>query len=316
MSKIYNSAKTADTINRAIDNSQGTTTTTQGASSPGLIITEDLGYVVQCTEGYTNPITVKYLDGQPPLTFHAVNEPLVSWIIDGNTVEGESVGVKSLNLFDENDVYFGDWIGSSGTVQHNQPYAAAYGIDVTDIEYLTVYAYGEKPFSYSICLYNGDTFISRNHITGTSTGNVNTISVDTATKVIVQVAKGSSLSDVITHDDVNSYKMFVVEGEYASETLPPYEPYGYTVPIECGNVTTTFYISDVLRKSSGEDPVYDTMSSSGEITRRVDTDGTPLETPITEFFSTEPIPCIWGYNTFDVDTTVTPSYVSIEYLDN
>ena len=59
MSIIFDSSKTADTINRAIDNNQGTTTTEQGAVSAGLIITEDLQPVVECTGGYTNPFIVK-----------------------------------------------------------------------------------------------------------------------------------------------------------------------------------------------------------------------------------------------------------------
>ena len=316
MSIIFDSSETAKTIQRAIDNSQGTTTTAQGASAAGLIISEDLQNVVQCTGGYMNPIRPKHISGTPPVTFHAVDGVLPSWDIFGNTVEGVSCGDRTKNLFDENDVYFGDWIGSNGTVQHDQPYAAAYEIDTSDIENISVYAYGTKPFSYSICTYNGDTFIARSHIIGTNTGKVNAISVATATKVIIQVAKGSSLSDVITQDDVNSYKMFVVSGNYTAETIPAYEPYGYAIPIECGNITTTAYIADVLRKSSGETPIYDIMHSDGTIMRNVDTDGTELAEPTIDTYTPVTVPTIWGYNTFDVDTTVKPAGVYVEYFDN
>lgn len=58
MSLIFPSNQTAAVINAAIKNLQGTTTTTDGATSDGLIISEDLTNIVQAGQLVTNNLTV------------------------------------------------------------------------------------------------------------------------------------------------------------------------------------------------------------------------------------------------------------------
>lgn len=58
MSLIFPSDKTAEVINAAIENLQGTTTTDEGATSDGLIIKEDLSNVVQAGQLIANELTV------------------------------------------------------------------------------------------------------------------------------------------------------------------------------------------------------------------------------------------------------------------
>ena len=58
MSLIFPSNKTAEVINAAIENLQGTTTTDEGAISDGLIIKEDLSNVVQAGQLIANELTV------------------------------------------------------------------------------------------------------------------------------------------------------------------------------------------------------------------------------------------------------------------
>lgn len=58
MSLIFPSDKTAEVINAAIENLQGTTTTDDGATSDGLIIKEDLSNVVQAGQLIANELTV------------------------------------------------------------------------------------------------------------------------------------------------------------------------------------------------------------------------------------------------------------------
>ena len=58
MSLIFPSNYTAAVVNAAIKNLQGTTTTDDGASSDGLIITEDLANIVQAGQLITNTLTV------------------------------------------------------------------------------------------------------------------------------------------------------------------------------------------------------------------------------------------------------------------
>lgn len=58
MSLIFPSGETAKVINAAIKNLQGTTTTEDGASSAGLIITEDLSNIVQAGQLVSQSLTV------------------------------------------------------------------------------------------------------------------------------------------------------------------------------------------------------------------------------------------------------------------
>lgn len=97
------------------------------------------------------------------------------------------------------------------------------------------------------------------------------------------------------------------------ETALSYEPYGYKLPVVIGSTTTNIYMADVLRMSSGADPVYDVMSSTGIITRNVDTDGSPLVTPTTENFTAPTLATVAGSQSFNIDTTVKPSSVSLTY---
>ena len=308
MSIVYDSSETAKTINRAIDNNQGTTTTEQGASAAGLIIKEDLQNVVQCTAGYMNPFVVKTISGEPPVEFHAIDHELISWSISGNTDTGVSVGTPCNNLFNKDDTSTDDgykdnyFITESGTETSNSSYAISVFIPVeANTTYTLSFSSSLAVFSPSLCLYdNTKTFISGQKYNGEHEIEFSTTAATAYVKLSIHKTYAAT------------YMLNI------GETALPYEPYyaGYAIPIECGNITTTAYISDVLRKSSGETPVYDIMYSDGTITRNVDTDGTPLETPTTETYTPVTISTIWGFNTFDVDTTVTPSSVSIEYYDN
>ena len=308
MSIVYNSTETAKTINRAIDNNQGTTTTDQGASADGLIIKEDLQNVVQCTAGYMNPFVVKTISGEPPLEFHAVDKQLKSWSISGNTEEGVSVGTACNNLFDKDNTTTADgytpdnYIKNDGTYGNNTAYDTSVYIALQpSTKYTLSFSDQMTVYAPSLCLYNSSKVFSR----GITYNGLHEITFTTsATEVYVRIS--------INKTYASTFMLNI------GETALPYEPYyaGYAIPIECGNITTTAYISDVLRKSSGETPVYDIMYSDGTITRNVDTDGTPLETPTTESYTPVTISTIWGYNTFDVDTTVSPSTVTIEYYDN
>lgn len=305
MSIVYNSTKTADTVNRAIDNSMGTTTTTQGAAAAGKIITEDLQPVVQCTGGYTNPFIVKTISGVPPVEFHAVEGNIKFWAISGNTAEGASVGDKTANLYDktandpDNGYVEGKYLNASG-----EEYTPAAG-NASVTEYIPVSAstqytqtdfYSGNSGTPSACFYTSE----KVYISSSSMRNYATFTTP-ATAAYVRLSRTVTETESMLN---------------AGATAADFEPYGYKILVECADITYNCYISDVLRKSSGETPVYDVMDSTGTVTRNVDTDGTPLETPTTETYTAPTITTIWGYNEFDVDTTVTPSNVIVQYYDN
>lgn len=334
MAIVYNSTKTADTINRAIDNSMGTTTTTQGAAAAGKIITEDLQPVVQCTGGYTNPFIVKSISGVPPVEFHAVEGALKFWAISGNTVEGVSVGDRTKNLIrctnttstESGGAIINQTAGKSEVTVTRIPTGGDSSVTINVMAELTA---GTYTFSIDGLIDRGERNLDRIYlqdennnviINNVQTGKPRsfTITEDTTiTKLSLVFAAIAEYNNQVVHFMLNT-----------GDTAKPFEPYGFNVPIVCANVTYNCYISDVLRKSTpatrkrkskkavNDTTVYDVMDSTGTVYRNVDTDGTPLETPTTETYTAPTITTIWGYNEFDVDTTVTPSNVTVQYYDN
>ena len=293
MSIIYPSSQTATTVNRAIDNNMGTTTQSQGATADGLIISENLQSVVQCTNGMDYHITDKTITGTPPLSFHAIAQHLFDWSIDGNTDSGNGVGDITDNIFDE------QYIGISTNIAYKQ-------INVGDGEYTLSTTAESVSGSRLLFFLSGDVSSGANNATN-GVDNERPLTV-TSTDGYVTIAYR-----MIGETTPATSKTILNVGD----TILPYEPYGYDIPIVVNNTDTYHcYITDVLRKSDGETPVYDTMSSDGTITRRVDTDGTPLEEPTTETYTAPDITVNWGWNTVDVDTAVTPSNMIINYKDD
>lgn len=294
MSINYNSADTANTINRAIDNSMGLTTTDQGASSAGLIIKEDLQPVVQCTPGFDYAVSVKEISGAPPLSFHSMGQVL-QWSLDGNTDSGNGVGDRTSQLLDWSTCEIGSINETTG-----QPVDWEYSrrsdyISVPNNDSITISGLNGniRIFLYDTNkIYLSENFIYENPFTIEGSGYF---------RFSGPVASTTESSTMIN----------------IGSTAKPYEPYGYDIPIVVNNTNTYHcYITDVLRKSDGETPVYDTMSSDGTIIRRVDTDGTPLEEPTEETYTAPSVEVPWGNNTVDVDTTVLPSSMYIKYKDN
>lgn len=292
MSIVFNSSGTADTINRAVDNSMGTTIVSQGAESDGLIIKEDLTYILQGTE-FTNPYQLRSLSGSVPLTFHSVAKPLKNYTITGNTQQNSSVGTRTANLFDE------EYPNISGSIRYKT-------VNVGDVNTVTL--------STTAPLVDNTALIyllagQQQQGADTDTNGVSSTTSRTVSPVnnYVTVAYKS-----IQQETPANFHVMLNAGQTASD----YEPTGYKIPVVCAGQTSDIYIDDVLRKSSGQDPVYDILYSDGTLTRNVDTDGTPLQEPTTETFEPVIINTVFGSNTLTVDTTVKPSSVSIEYYDN
>ena len=92
----------------------------------------------------------------------------------------------------------------------------------------------------------------------------------------------------------------LTEGNSIPESFIPY--YLQTVPI---------YLSDPLRKQLNGNAADEISYATQTLTRRVDANCDPLQTPTTEPITLPTIPTINGQNTLTVDTTVQPSSVSI-----
>lgn len=311
---IYRSADTAETINRAIDNSMGTTTTSQGAASNGLIIKENMQPIIQNVQTYLNPFVDKTIFGEPPLTFHSVQTP-IDWSIWGNVDTGVYVGELSDNLFDKSnaDVYestnivtadsaWNKYTGTGKTIRIPVEASTTYSISIDSSIETTVFRV--------LLVASNDIPVVGTPVIGTvaistSDDNTATFSTLSGTKYIVV-----QFTATVTEQAINSLMLCI------GSTPKPYEPYGVNIPIKFNGNTYNTYISDYLRKSSGDTPVYDVMMSDGTIIRAVNSDGTAKETPTTETYTAPLLTAIWGFNTFDVDTTITPANVIINYQDN
>lgn len=313
MSEIYTSSATAETINRAIDNSMGLTTTDQGASAAGLIIKEDLRPIIQNVQDYTNPAVSKSISGVPPLSFHAIHAG-IAWSIYGNTDTGVSVGTSSDNIFDKDnaDVYeqtnivvadrqWNKYTGPGRTLRIPVSGSTAYAVSIDSTIEITVFRV--------LSISSEDIPTVGSPVYGTVL--VSTSSDNTATFITGASDKYIIMQFNATLTDAAIDSLMLCTGS----TPKPYEPYGVKVPIVFNSVTYNAYISDYLRKSSGDSPVYDIMSSDGYILRAVNADGTAKEEPTTEAYAAPALTSLWGWNAFDVNTAVDPSNVVIDYKD-
>ena len=166
-----------------------------------------------------------------------IGKSLKSWSITGNTVQDgtpspdnpveiQSVGERTKNLFDENNVTFGHWITASGELLTDNLYGCIFNgtIDVRGMTQIYFYAFGTKPFSFAIVYYNGSAFISRDYAR-TSKKIISTVP-DSATHCVLEVAAGDNNVIPITIEILKSYKMMMCYNECVE-----YEPYGYKLPI-------------------------------------------------------------------------------------
>ena len=166
-----------------------------------------------------------------------IGKSLKSWSITGNTVQDgtpspdnpaeiQSVGERTKNLFDENNVTFGNWISASGELLTDNLYGCIFNgtIDVRGMTQIYFYAFGTKPFSFAIVYYNGSAFISRDYAL-TSKKIISTVP-DSATHCVLEVAAGDNNVIPITIEILKSYKMMMCYNECVE-----YEPYGYKIPV-------------------------------------------------------------------------------------
>lgn len=87
----------------------------------------------------------------------------------------------------------------------------------------------------------------------------------------------------------------------------------YKIPISINNVVTDIYIGDNPLRKSLDGTAYDTLAADGTLTRRVDSDGSVLPTPIVTQVTMPTFTTTPGANTLDVLTTVPPSEVTATF---
>lgn len=241
-----------------------------------------------------------------PASIIANGGNITPWTVYGNTVEGVSVGDRTNNLFDYKTAY-ASYIDESGNISTTANNINTWNYFTNDDinKTITVSLYVSSISSNYIRVQgqvNGE-YISGNAINAGSTGFTEITVIPTAVTDRWRLTYGTGEPDVV----INQVMVAV------SATRADYEPYGYKLPVVIGSNTTNIYMADVLRKSTGADPVYDIMSSNGVITRNVDTDGTPLETPTTESFTAPTLATVAGSQSVSFDTTIKPSKAELTY---
>lgn len=223
--------------------------------------------------------TVKTLEGVPPLTFSAIGEPLIEWSIDGNMQQTgtptssspifpSETGDKTENLFDYK-YYFANRINSGQNayikyiLKPSTKYTVLCNVPVDET------SQGQLGFFARV-------FLSQANSGPTTTGNgcweteARTITSNSDGSIYIlmrgQDAQAPSTTVTLAEWEANGYWLMFVEGEYTVQTMPNYEPYGFAIPVQCGNTTNNIYLSEPIRKIS---TYADTAPSTGTASRKI-----------------------------------------------
>lgn len=231
------------------------------------------------------------LEGVPPLTYKAKKAGyLTNYRIYGQTVDGESVGDRTGNLFDYVTMSKGlthAYINADGDELENG------GWNVTD--YIpcdgTVFTLNINPYTGNlpaICLYDD----SKHYITGAAYSNSSTITVS-----------ANQNAKYIRFSYSNSFDLSAVMLNSGSTPLP-YEPYGYKVPVTVSNGTDTLtipiYLPEQIRKV-GDETEY--IEYSTQKMYRIGAEDLDVTLPT--------LPTLTGTNVLSVGTEVQPSMVEV-----
>lgn len=240
---------------------------------------------------------VDTITGIPPIIFTSNGTPLTDYTILGNSVrhdEVQSVGERTNNLFDKAHFNFSD---------------------STTIVYVPIYV-GEGSFTLSTDLPASasgtrDVFFIGGNVSSGANSNYN--GVDAAKPRTINSVDGYITVATrynTSRENPADYHYMLNAG---SEALP-YEGY-YKIPATVSDGTSSqtanIYLDEPLRKQLNGDAADEINYATQTLTRRVDENCDPLQTPTTESITLPTIPTINEQNTLTVDTTVQPSSVSI-----
>ena len=203
---------------------------------------------------YKQSRKIRRVSGLPPLTFKAKKAgTLKNYRIYGQTVDGESVGDRTGNLFSS------EWIQGYYDVNngsYNQHNAYICTKDYIPVVYGQTYSLSRDKTTGYIQIRGYDD--SGQYLgSGTSIvsvanpiGNYSGFGTFTVTNQDVAFIKFNDLTNDL------STKYMMVEGKYTSQTMPPYEPYGYRVPVTVTNgadtETTNLYLPEQIKMVGDE----------------------------------------------------------------
>ena len=267
---------------------------------------------------------IKVLEGVPPLTFTSRGLPLINYLIEGNTVQNgtptPSNPVEVNGVGDEINAWSGSWRQNTNlfSITENEGVFDVESTTSTGTNYFALNLNDTIPTDkityFRITAQNGSSSLYSNGKFRICFRRVSNNSIFAGTQVNIG-ADGTYETSYNGSESVYASVIFCDANiAFSCEISNIVLSEGYKIPIVSGGVTTNIYIGDQpLRKSIDGSNVYDELSSSGTLIRRVDANGAAFPTPITETITAPSIPTTRGTATIDVDTTLKPSHVYIEY---
>lgn len=251
------------------------------------------------------------IQGFPPLTFKGKGKDLKNYRIYGNTVNGESVGDRTGNLFDKNNYKFLRAGFRNGK------------FDYDDFRYV-IYIPLSEGKTYTITKPLTDTFQLAQSIDEPVENGTYFINGKSTFVNIYEVYGYNTISHTITtislanylcigcffHHPTEAQVTALIEGLQIEENdhATEYEPYGYRVPVTVTNgtdtldaLTTNIYLPEQIRKVGDEAEYVDYQEQKQHFA-----DGTSADVELPA------LPTIAGTNTLSVGTTVQPSEVEIK----
>ena len=230
------------------------------------------------------------IEGVPPLMFKSNGANLSNYRIYGNTVNGESVGDRTRNLFD--GIVTNEIIQNDGSTSSNNNWRCSDFIRSDSASITLSWESNSGYFQAKVAYYSSDkTFISSEDAGKNNTFQKSFVLPSGAS--VIRLA----YSVAVNGSPVNRENIMLNSGF----TALPYEPYGYRVPVTVNSNTTNIYLDEQLVKS-GDDADYIDYDTQ----KRYNADGTSqnVELPALQ--------TIDGTNTLSVETTVQPSKVMIK----
>lgn len=235
---------------------------------------------------------LRTFSGVPPLTFKAKKSgTLKNYRIYGNTVNGDSVGDRTKNLW--NGVVEQGSVSITGDYSDDSQRIRSRNIALT-------------PGTYSIscnlyirCIYafNGQTKVECvKDLGGSAIQSAKFTVPDNADNVSVGLRAFDSNNQPI---DVSPSDFEWGQIEQGS-TVTTYEPYGYRVPVTVNSGTVNIYLDEQIVKS-GDDADYIDYNAQ----KRYNVDGTFADVTLPA------LPTLSGINTLSVATSVQPSNIEI-----
>ena len=241
------------------------------------------------------------IENTPPLTYKAIEGTLKNYRIYGNTVNGESVGDRTANLFDGNFLR-GYWAYADGEFSYINTWICTTKISCTGGQAYT-YSFSNLSRWTGFVWYDADgNYISTNNRQDDSDTQYRlycATAPSNTTYMAINIAGYPDQSATILPSDITDFML--VAGEYTSETMPNYEPYGYKVPVTVNSGTVNIYLDEQIVKS-GDDADYIDYATQ----KRYNADGTTVDVELPTLQTVE------GTNTLSVGTEVQPSKVYIK----